>query len=336
MPRANISRYLLAVFLFVTWGSLWSQTGTNGVSSSVDEIIPFLKQCVVWHGELDAQQQLTSEPSDVLFLRDNRQLADQIVRLSFDFARARAQTLANQADSSSPSTTPGPSQYQRLAEFLAKADAQVKQSQQELDAMRKKLETAVGSRRRVLQATIAETESELELFQARRDAVRSMLQVSSTNGGKAGASSLPAQIEELAHTVPAVENPKETGATTGSSSVSSPTPAVQAAQEHKGTPSGIIAVISELFGLRRKIDSLDENLRSTDALQQSAKDLRSPLVAQIRELTQKGDQLAAQPDSTNTATLAEQKKELDALTAQYKQLSASLLPLGKQSILFDL
>jgi small-conductance mechanosensitive channel len=34
--------------------------------------------------------------------------------------------------------------------------------------------------------------------------------------------------------------------------------------------------------------------------------------------------------------LAQQKKELDAMTAQYKQLSASVLPLGKQSVLFDL
>jgi small-conductance mechanosensitive channel len=95
-------------------------------------------------------------------------------------------------------------------------------------------------------------------------------------------------------------------------------------------------VISELFALRHKIDSLDDTLRSTDALQESSKELRSPLVTQIRALTQKGDQLAAQPDSNDPAALAQQKKELDALTAQYKQVSASLLPLGKQSLLLDL
>ena len=337
MPRANISRYLLAVFLFVTWGSLWSQTGTNGVSSSGDEIIPFLNQCVVWHGELDAQQQLTSEPSDVLFLRDNRQLADQIVRLSFDFARAQAQALANQANSPSPSaSSPSSSQYQRLAEFAAKTDAQVKQSEQELDALRKKLETAPASRRRALLANIAETESELELFQARREVVRSMLQVSSTKGGTVGVAGLPAQIEELARTVPGVEVPKETGTTASPSAAASPAPATSAPQERKTTPSGIIAVISELFALRHKIDTLDDNLRSTDALQESAKGLRSPLVAQIRELTQKGDQLSAQPDSNDAGALTQQKKELDALTAQYKQLSTSLVPLAKQSLLLDL
>lgn len=34
--------------------------------------------------------------------------------------------------------------------------------------------------------------------------------------------------------------------------------------------------------------------------------------------------------------LAQQRKDLDALTAQFKQLSASLLPLGKQNILLDI
>ena len=204
MSAKNSLICLLAVGLLVTWIPSPGQNSASGASSSGEEIIPFLNQSVNWHRQLTTQQQLATEPADVLFLRDNRQLADQIVRLSFDFARARAQVLANQPNFSASSATPesSSSQYQRLAELVAKVDAQVKQSQQELDTMRNKLETAAGSKRGVLLANIAETESELELFQARRDAMRSMLQVSSTNGGQAGASSLPAQIEELARTVP--------------------------------------------------------------------------------------------------------------------------------------
>src|SRR5262245_32474161 len=148
MLLANISRSLLAVVFLVAWPPLPGQTGTDGASSSGDEIISFLNQSVVWHRQLTTQQQLVSEPADVLFLRDNRQLADQIVRQSFDFARARAQALPSQPNSPSPGAAPGsPSQYQRLAELLAKMDAQVKHSQQELDTMRKKLETATGSKR---------------------------------------------------------------------------------------------------------------------------------------------------------------------------------------------
>jgi small-conductance mechanosensitive channel len=163
-----------------------------------------------------------------------------------------------------------------------------------------------------------------------------MLQVSTGSGANVGASGLSAQIEELARTVPGVEAVKETGATANSPSSASPVPTAQIPQEHKSSPTGIIALISELFSLRRKINTLDDNLASTDSLAESDRALRRPLVAKVRELTQKGDQLAAQPDSTDLAALAQQRKDVDALTAQYKQLSASLLPLSKQSILLDM
>ncbi|MGZ7029609.1 MAG: mechanosensitive ion channel family protein, partial [Terriglobales bacterium] len=54
------------------------------------------------------------------------------------------------------------------------------------------------------------------------------------------------------------------------------------------------------------------------------------------DLVARGDTLSNQPDSQDPAALAEQKKQLDALTAQFKPLSASVLPLGKQRILLDL
>ena len=69
---------------------------------------------------------------------------------------------------------------------------------------------------------------------------------------------------------------------------------------------------------------------------QAAKQLRGPLVANLRGLIQSGDQLASQPPSGDPAALAQQKKQLDALTAQFKQASAGLLPLSKQGILLDL
>ena len=66
--------------------------------SGAEDIVPFLNQTIVWSRQLSAEQQLVGEPSDALFLHDSRQVADQIVRLAFDFARARAQALASQTD----------------------------------------------------------------------------------------------------------------------------------------------------------------------------------------------------------------------------------------------
>jgi small-conductance mechanosensitive channel len=108
-----------------------------------------------------------------------------------------------------------------------------------------------------------------------------------------------------------------------------------ASRERKEAPTGILSLATDLFSLRRKIRALDDNLRQTDALVQSARNLRAPLVAKVRELTQKGDDVAGQPDSQDPKVLAQQRKDLDSLTAQFKQVSASFLPLGKQNILLD-
>jgi len=109
-----------------------------------------------------------------------------------------------------------------------------------------------------------------------------------------------------------------------------------ASRERKEAPTGILALATDLFSLRRKLRALEDNLNQTEALSQTSKNLRAPLVAKVKELTQKGDDVAGQPDSQDPKVLAQQRKDLDALTAQFKQISASLLPLGKQSILLDI
>jgi small-conductance mechanosensitive channel len=211
----------------------------------------------------------------------------------------------------------------------------VKDSQQELDQLRRQLASASSSaKRRSLQASIDEVDSEQELFQARRDTLHNMLQFATgTTNGSAGSGSLLAQVEELSHTVSAANSP-ETEATSAQTKATS-SAAVAAARDHKETPTGILSLATDLFALRRKLSALDDNLRHTDQLAQAAKALRAPILAKVKELTQKGDDVAAQPDSQDPAVLAQQRKDLDALTAQFKQLSASMLPLGKQSILLD-
>jgi len=330
---------LALAFIILPLASLFPQTASETSLATGDEIIRFLNQNLVWYRQLTALQQVVTEPNDVLFLNDDRRIADQVVRLAFDFARARAQALAGAGSSApvNPAASPS-SQYQRLAETAGKVDQQVKQTQQELDKMRQQLGTAAGKKRRILQATIAETQSELDLFQARLDALHSMLQITRASAnGKSAAGTLAVQIEELTRTVPAAgDTAKEPASGAGSSSGGSVAPVVWSPQEHRAVSPGVLALISDLSALRGKIGALDNNLRQTDSLAESVKALRTPLGAKMRELTQQGDQLAAQPDSTDPTVLAQQKKELDALTAEYKQLSASLLPLGKLSILLDL
>jgi small-conductance mechanosensitive channel len=349
MPRAAACTIRRSLFFFSTiflLGGILTRAQVDNAApqkdvsavqpASAEDIISFLNQTIVWSRQLTAEQQLVNEPSDALFLNDSRQVADHIVKLAFDYARARAQALASQTDHGANQAQAN-SQYQRLIDSANKADQQVKGLQGELDGFHQQLQTATGKKRATLLAIVSETEGELELFQTRRDTLRSMLQFATgTAASGLGSGSLLSQVEELARTVPvaSVENKEQTGsnATTNNST----SPAVVASRERKEAPNGILALATDLFSIRRKLRALEDNLRQTDALSQSSKDLRTPLVAKVRELTQKGDDVAGQPDSQDPKVLAQQKKDLDALTAQFKQVSASLLPLGKQSILLDI
>jgi small-conductance mechanosensitive channel len=341
--RARLSKtrhYLLLLAVFLLAALLLASSQNNPAASAApangEEIIPFLNQTIVWYRQITLQQQLATEPSDVLFLNDNRQIADQVVRLSFDFARARAQSLSTQpAESVSGQESGQPSQYQRLADAAAKADQQVKSTQQEIDAQRQQLATATGKKRRAVQALIAETESELDLFQARRDVLHSMLQFATGASGAAGGGSLAARIDELARTVPVASTSAKTGENTPAATNTGNNLAA-AARERKEEPNGMLALIGDIFAIHRKLRSLEDNLNQTDELSQASRDLRTPLLAKVRELTQKGNALAAQPDSQDPATLLQQRKDLESLTQEYKQLAASVVPLGKQNILLDL
>jgi small-conductance mechanosensitive channel len=84
------------------------------------------------------------------------------------------------------------------------------------------------------------------------------------------------------------------------------------------------------------METLDQAIDSTNALTASSKGIRTPLITDLRALMAKGDQLANAPESEDPAVLAQQKKNIDALTAQFKQNSAAVLPLGKQGILLDI
>src|ERR1700677_3776296 len=65
------------------------------------QVIQVLDQAVDWYRTLGTQQQAANEPSDLLFLYDNRQTAAKVMGLAFDIARADADMLAK-----APAATP--------------------------------------------------------------------------------------------------------------------------------------------------------------------------------------------------------------------------------------
>ena len=310
-------------------------TPTDGLPGSQD-ILAYLNQSIDWRQRITAQEQIVTDSADETFLNSGKQISLQVLRLSFDFARSAVLAGAGTANPAAEERNGQPTQHQALTAAFTKAQNDLKETQAELEADRQKLKTATKQRRE-LQATVDELESEANLAQARADALGEMLQFATT-GSARSTGSLPAQIEELQRTVPELETTATPGTRTGSTTptATASTSAANASRTNRAEPSGVLGLITDLIALNRKVSTLDESLKATTELQASAKQLRAPLRAAVMALTQQGEQIANQADTSDPAQLEQEKRQLDGVTAGFRRLSSVSAPLSKQSMLLDL
>jgi hypothetical protein len=68
-------------------------------------------------------------------------------------------------------------------------------------------------------------------------------------------------------------------------------------------------------------------------LQSAFARIRTPLIAQLQSLSARGDALAAQADSADSATLKSVGGQLDVLSSEFKESSTLLIPLSKEGVL---
>jgi small-conductance mechanosensitive channel len=303
------------------------------------EVIDMLDQTVDWYRTLATQQQFSSEPSDLLILYENRQLAGQVTALAFDMARVDAKLLPK--DASAPQSGASASSSQSLAQLQSKIDAQAASVQSEMDADRQKLAASPKKARQQLQAKIAELQGEIDLLNTKKGIIASIAGV--VNGGGSGGSAtnaLRAQIDAMATALPASTESPAPGATGGTTTAGAPgaasavhAPVAPSATE--GSRFGIWDVAANVFKLSEKMSTLDAVDRRTAALQDTYAQVRAKVVAQMRALSARGDSLMAQADAADSATLDGLRGQLDALSGQIKQASAILIPLSKQATLLN-
>jgi len=327
-----LAMFVTLLVVYLGSGQAFPQNPPDNASKPAN-IVEYLTETISWYRGTTVEQQIANEPSDVPFLNENRRISGDIVRLAFDFARLVARNESTQPKGNQTQEQTGaPSQSQRLIQAVAKADQQVEQSQNELQSLRQKMATTPKSRRPALESLIGETQSELAFRQARREALREILQF--TAGTTAGVANLQTQIEELARSVPGALS--GTDETSPEQHVTEQTSVRVPPSGERQQVSGIWGLVADLLRLSRKGGALSTQIQSTDHLMLTAKQLRGPLVANLRNLAQSGDQLADQSPSGDPAALVQRKRQLDALTAQFKQTSSGLLPLRKQGILLNL
>ena len=295
-----------------------------------DRIINFLSRTVAWRQM--AVEQPVAHASDLTTVQENRLAADQAVQLAFEYARGQAQLQGKSSAAAQPQA-PNDAQFQSLLQAAQQADKDVQDTDAELQSTRDKIATAPPQKKTLLDSQAAELQSELGLLRARRDALHNMVEF--VNASNSGSGSLGARIDELARSLPAVL----THTSSFSLAASQTTPSANApnsAQPENAQPTGIWELAADLIGLWGKQHTLDSEAASTAELRALAKDLSAPQRDQLRTLVQQGDQLFAAADTATPTQLAQEKQQLDRLTAEFKQSSAAMLPLSKISVLLDL
>jgi len=301
-------------------------------TSALDQqqIIHFLNQTITWYQRLIVDRQIATSPGEILFANDNRPVAEQVVHLSFDFARAGAQLLSANPNPGANAAVSAGSRYQALAQSASKLDDQVKQTQADLATLRQRLESASPRQRKTVESTIAETQSELALLEARRDALHGMLRFL---GGAGEPGSFASQIDTLESSV-ALNPAGEAAANAGPSRTAES--AALAASAQRLESAGIWGIFRDIFSLTQKLRTIEQATQLTDDLTNNVKQQQAPLRSSLKDMLRQSDAILSRPDSQDPAILAQQKTTLDAMTAQFKLLSAALLPLSEESILLDI
>jgi len=292
---------------------------------SNSEVIGYLLQSVNWYRHVHTERQVVSEPADLMFLDDNQAIERQIVKLSFEFAKADA-TLQTSPTSLHGRTTPSDSPPADLAHFIElknRNDQRRQQAIEEIKNLDNTLNRAKGSDRRKLKAAEEDAQTRLQLLDAVAQGLNDLVEfVQSPGEGQSYSGHLDSAIDDLAQSIPEVTGPSVPSATV---------PLQKATSRTAGLDAGILGLVSDVSAMNRKLHVIDEKIRLTDNLTLSANNLRIPLADFITRLIQ--TVAISNSQTSDLLSLREQKSHLDAITIDLKELSPVIVALDKQKVL---
>jgi small-conductance mechanosensitive channel len=296
---------------------------------NAQSVVLYLSDVINWYGHLGVEAQLVRDPDETLFFADDRQTAGEVLRLGFDYARAQAAYLAKVNPASASGTmgdsgTSGATELATIVHTLTTLDAAATKLRAHIGDLQSQLAKAPAAKRTAIASEIQGAQNQLDLNQARVDALTALKQYESgsaaapdQNGG------LMSQIDELEHSM-------------SDSSKKGPAVAADTAFAPKPEPSGILGLITELFSLSSKLDSLDQNRALAQALSARAAGARKAIIAAITTLDTQGAVLAQGASAADIAALKNRKQAFENLLEEHKLLSASALPLSKQIVLLGI
>lgn len=318
-----------------------AQAITTRAVMTGEQVVRILDETVDWYRTLGAQQQSATQPSDLLILYANRQIADRAVGLAFEIARANAELLSSEADVAQKAAADAASSPQALQRVQQQLDGRRAEIQAEIASTQRRLAAAPKAQRAEVQTRISELQSELDLVNARRNFHGSLSQFtyqSDANG--AGVNALKAHIDAIAVSIPSSSGgtgPAGSSAGSASGSARAPTASspLSSGSNNGSERLGIWDLAANVLRLSDKIRTIDIVDRRTAALQATFTQIRTPPHEKIKALSARGDALAEQADSINGAALKGARDQFDTLAWLFKQTAAIVLPLSQEGVLLD-
>jgi small-conductance mechanosensitive channel len=298
-----------------------------GAPPDAHTVISYLSDVINWYGHLGVEAQLVRDPDETLFFADDRQTAGEVLKLAFDYARAQAAYIAKampkavpNAAAASPAAAAG---LTTITHSIATLDAAANKLRARLADLNAQLAKASTARRATFTSQIQGVQSELDLNQARGDALKALAQYESGSSSSDQSGTLSSQIDELEHSI-------------SDSSKKPTTISADTAFAAKPATNGILSLISELISLSSKLDALEQNATLAQALSARAAGVRKSILTLIISLDARGNALAEGAGAADIASLQARKTEFENLLDEHKLLSAAALPLSKQILLLGI
>jgi small-conductance mechanosensitive channel len=281
---------------------------------------------------------MVTDSAELLFVADDRRTANEVLKLSFEYARAEAVLLAKKGAGKPPTASAQPAavpvqgipSIAAMSVLKSKAEGDVSQAQDQIKKLQVSLAKAAPRDRAALAKQLVSAQGELELARSRVDSIQTMInfEAGTERSGREETSEFLAQIDELEHSVPlaqAGEGQK------GKAGTATPGPLTQTAAA-QAEPSGILAHIENLLALHRKQQMLAETVTLTDSVYETADQLHLAPVQALREIDRQGREMAAHAGAGDLATIKQRKAAFEALIERHKLNVNAVLPLAKEMV----
>ncbi len=320
---------VLAGTLVLAHGALGAPAALGTVAIAPKDILQHLNRTISWYQHVNAINQATSAPQNQLLQDNTRADSRSVLAQAFEFSRADAALLQGNKQPASNVAGGGGTQSRSLqsaanatTQRIAQLQSQIQSIDEQIVKTRKKKE-----RQKLDNQKIALT-ANLTLQKQVQTAIQGVASYATGAEAGTGASGLLGQINDLASSdsIPAGLNGsgKLLGPTANSNTIG---------QTFHPESAGILTLLTKTIGFVQDRMQLTSLIAETGQRIIDVNALKIPLVTRLKKYLQQGEAIAATMASqSDPAKVEAARRQLNAIPAQFKEVSTVLTPLSEEGI----